>query len=70
MYLPKVLSKKLGRKKIFFVGDLEVTDEKSRIWIRIVSVSQKNGSADPDPYQKVTDPELAETAPDRYLHED
>jgi hypothetical protein len=36
MYLPKVLSKKTWEeKKIFFVGVLEVTDEKSRIWIRI-----------------------------------
>ncbi len=50
--------KKLG-KKIFFVGVLKVTDEKgsgSRF------VSQKDGSANPDPdmygtHQNVTDPE-------------
>jgi hypothetical protein len=32
MYLQKVISEKL-RKKIFFVGILKFTDEKSRIWI-------------------------------------
>jgi hypothetical protein len=54
MYLQKVISKKnlekkyflLARKKIFSVGILKVTDEKSRI---------RYGSSDPDPYQNVID---------------
>ncbi len=51
MYLHKVTSKKL-EKKLFFVGVPKVTDEKSRN-----QISQKYGSADPDPYQSVKDPE-------------
>ncbi len=47
MYVP---SKSNKQKKLFFVGVLKVTDEKS--WIRIcLSV------ADPNPYQNVPDPE-------------
>ncbi len=40
-------------KNLFFVGILEVTDEKSRIRIRKSSVRIQ----DPDPYKNVTDPE-------------
>jgi hypothetical protein len=35
MYLQKVISKKHLEEKIIFVDFLEVTDENSRIWIRI-----------------------------------
>jgi hypothetical protein len=35
MYLQKAMSKKLKRKKDFLVGVLKVTDENSRIRIRI-----------------------------------
>jgi hypothetical protein len=35
MYLQKGISIKLREKKVFFVGILKVTDEKSRIRIRI-----------------------------------
>ncbi len=37
----------------FLVAILKVTDENSRIRI----LSQRYGSADPDPYQNVTDPQ-------------
>jgi hypothetical protein len=54
------------KQKLFFVGILKVNDEKSRIRIqdphpgsRSGSISQKQGSADPDPVplQNVMDPE-------------
>jgi hypothetical protein len=66
MYLPKVISKKLGRNFFFYV--LEVTEREEQDLDpdpESGSVCQKNGFADqyPDPYQKVTDPELAETVP-------
>jgi hypothetical protein len=35
------------KKKLFFVGILEVTDEKRRIWI-LGSVNKGYGSKDPD----------------------
>jgi hypothetical protein len=46
-------------QKAIFVGVLKVTDEKSRIQngSGFGSNSQRYGSADPDPYQHVTDPE-------------
>jgi hypothetical protein len=34
MYLEKGINLKIQRKKIFFVGVLKVTDEKSQSWIR------------------------------------
>ncbi len=40
--------------EIFFIGILKVTDEKSRIRSLI---RQRYGTADPDPYQNVTDME-------------
>jgi hypothetical protein len=48
MYLQKVISKNL-REKIFFVGVLKVTDEKSRVRTGSGSgsVSQRYGTADP-----------------------
>ncbi len=56
MYLQKEkATRKTNKKKTSFVGILEVTDEKTRIWIR--SVNQVNGTKDPDPYQNVTNPE-------------
>jgi hypothetical protein len=42
--------------KFFFVGLLKVNDENRRIRIRI---SQRHGSADPDPHQNVMDPMLS-----------
>ncbi len=49
------------KKKIFFVGILKVTDERtgsgSAFGSAFGSVSQRYGSEDPDPYQNVTDPE-------------
>ncbi len=48
-YLWKMMN--VPGKKIF-VGILMVTDENSRIWI-----SQRYGSADPDPYQCITYPQ-------------
>jgi hypothetical protein len=48
MYLQKVISKKNLEKKIFFVGILKVTDEKSRI-------RYGSSAPDPDPHQNVID---------------
>jgi hypothetical protein len=50
MYLQNVIS-----KKTFFVDVLQVTDENSRIRIRIQC--QTYGSADPDPYQNFMYPQ-------------
>jgi hypothetical protein len=43
----------------FFFCILEATEERSpiRSWIRIRSVSQRYGPADPAPYQNVTNPQ-------------
>jgi hypothetical protein len=49
LYFQKVISK----KNLFFVGILSSTDEKAGSG----SVSQWYGSADPDAYQNVTDPQ-------------
>jgi hypothetical protein len=64
--------KKCLNKNCFCLGILKVSDEKSRIRIRIRirienpnrgsgsesgSISQRHGSADPDPLQNVMDPE-------------
>jgi hypothetical protein len=52
MYLQKGISISLSeKKKLFFVGILKVTDEKSRIGAGSASryVSQRYGSEDPDP---------------------
>jgi hypothetical protein len=54
MYLKKVKSKKMD-KKVFYVDVLKVTDE--RAGSGAGSDSKRYGSADPDPYQNVTDPE-------------
>ncbi len=51
MYLQKVISKKTC---LFFVDVLKVNDENSRIRIRI-PISQRYGSADPDPYRNFMD---------------
>jgi hypothetical protein len=58
MYLQTVESKKLRKKYLFFVGIFRVTDEKSRIRIRIrkpVVRIRETGSL---PYQNDTDPQL------------
>jgi hypothetical protein len=52
MYLRKEISRKTF-KKYFFVGDLKVINENSRI--RTVAISQRHGSADPNPYENGTD---------------
>jgi hypothetical protein len=53
MHLRKGVSKKLLKKTYFFVvGILSATDEK----VGSGSVSQWHGSADPGPFQNVTDP--------------
>jgi hypothetical protein len=56
MYLPKVKSKITWRKKIF-------------CW-RLERREGQDLYPDPDSLVRRTDPELAETAPDRYLHAD
>jgi hypothetical protein len=43
------------QKKVKTLGILSATDEKSRIWIRKLVVQY--GSADPNPYQNVSDPQ-------------
>jgi hypothetical protein len=50
MYLQKVISRKTFLN-VFFVGNLKVNDENSG------SISQRHGSADPDPHQNVMDPQ-------------
>jgi hypothetical protein len=57
MYLQKVKSKK--KILISFFGVLKVNDENGRIRIRIRngSISQRDGSADPETHQNVMDPE-------------
>jgi hypothetical protein len=52
-------NKKMERKKLFLAAVLKVTYEnyRIRIQIRIRSVGQRYESADPDPYQNVTDPQ-------------
>ncbi len=52
MYLQKVISKKI-KKRLIFVGVLKVTDEKAGSEF----ISQRYRSADPDPYQNVSDQE-------------
>jgi hypothetical protein len=47
--------KKLEAKKTYSRKNLRATGEKSKL--RIGSVLQWRGSADPEPYQNVTDPE-------------
>ncbi len=55
MYIQKVMQKTEKQKnKLFFVAALEVNDENSRI---PGSNSQRHESADPDPYQNVTNPQ-------------
>ncbi len=44
---------KSSGKKLFFVSILKVTYEKSKILKSVV----RYGSADPDPYENVTDPQ-------------
>jgi hypothetical protein len=56
MYLQKVIGKINLEENLFYVGILEVSDEKRRIRIRILK-SSVHGSEDPNPYQNVTDPE-------------
>jgi hypothetical protein len=49
---------------LFFVGVLKVSDENDRIQIRIPgSISQRHGSADPNPdsHQNVMDPQHCES---------
>jgi hypothetical protein len=54
MYLNKVISRKTFLKISFF-GVLKVNDENLKI-AGSGSISQRHGSADPDPYQNVMDP--------------
>jgi hypothetical protein len=46
------MQKQLRRKKLFFVDVLKVTDENSGSGSASRSMSQRYGSADPDPHQK------------------
>ncbi len=64
---PLKSNKQKTGKFFVVVGVLKVTDEKSRIRRRIGSVSQRNKSVDPDPYQNVTDPEHWFTENCRFL---
>ncbi len=56
MYPQKVISR-ITFFYLFFDGVLKVNDENSRIRIGSESISQRHGSADPDPHQNVVDPE-------------
>jgi hypothetical protein len=52
----KEISEKLFEKNGFFVGVLKVNDENSSIYgSESGSISQKHGSADPDPLKNVMD---------------
>ncbi len=55
-FLQTVISKKI-RKTLFLAVVLNVTDEKSRIRIRIRWSEARFADPDPNPYQKVRDPE-------------
>jgi hypothetical protein len=59
MYLQKVRSRKTFFKISFVVVVLKVNDENSRSGSESESgsISQRHGSADPDPHQNVMDPE-------------
>ncbi len=48
---------KQNLKKIIFIGVLKVINEKAGSGAGSGFFSQRYGSADPDPYQNVTDPE-------------
>jgi hypothetical protein len=53
----RVSNKKEKLRKKYFFASLKFTEERSRIrsWFGFGSISQKYGSADPDPHQHVTD---------------
>ncbi len=53
--LPPKSDKQKKLEKIIFIVILKVNGKRSRIRVRIRS--QRYGSADPEPYQNVTDPE-------------
>ncbi len=56
MYLQKVHNMQKNIEKTYFDGILSATGEKSRIQIRIRK-SVVGGSANPNPYHDVTDPQ-------------
>jgi hypothetical protein len=56
MYIQKVISKAIRKTNLFFVGILEVTDEKSGAGYRAVNQVYRDKDPDPDPYQNVRDP--------------
>ncbi len=56
MYLQKVISRKTFLN-CFFVGVLKVNNENRGSGSESGSISQRHGYADPDPHQKVMDPE-------------
>jgi hypothetical protein len=57
MYFQKVIPMQTNfKKKNLFCLHLEPVTKKSRIRIRMRTVGQRYGLADPDPYQNVTDP--------------
>ncbi len=53
MYLQTVISRKNFKQKLFFVDILKSLTKKAGTG----SISQRHGSADPDPIQNVMDPE-------------
>jgi hypothetical protein len=59
MYLQKVISRKTFAFKLVFVGVLKVSDEIAGSGSESGTISQRHGSADPDPspHQNVMDPE-------------
>jgi hypothetical protein len=59
MYLKKVVRRKNCVKKLVFAGILKVNEENSRGGCGSGSISQRHGSADPDPHppQNVMDPQ-------------
>jgi hypothetical protein len=60
MYVQKAIKQNNLEEKNCFFGVLKVKDENSRIHRSRAgsgSIAQRHGSADPDPYQNVTDPQ-------------
>jgi hypothetical protein len=59
MFLQKVHKKQknLGKKKIIFWDVLKVSGEIAGSGYEFGSISQRYGSADPDPYQNFMDPQ-------------
>jgi hypothetical protein len=67
MYLQKVLSRKTVLKILVFCCSLEVMTKIAGSGSASGSISQRHGSADPDPHQNVIDPEHCHKHRKKYL---